>query len=425
MKWQEIAVEDGKAYPENRWYVLSVACLAIMSCYTNIVAYAPLIGHIARDFKIDIGTAMHLVSTTYIVTAVALFFAGLVCDRYGTRAALVLGLLFSVVPMLFVPFIRSFTALILVRVIQGIAPAFAMVIVGPITGLWFPKRQQGLASGLMMGSLSLGAAVGLVASPIIWKLTGSWQLGVSILSIPGWLGIVLSICIRGKTPDITAVPATPPEGDSAELSTLFRNALSSRVTWLGAAVFFFSAWGMHSLYALVPAYLSAPSPMGVGLEPVLSGQLSLALTLVGIFAVLAGGVFLDKVAGGNFRLVLAAGFTLSALFSYLILLPSVYGGLFFLTVCLLGAGWGIPFTSPSMIALVIGAYPLSIVARMLGLLGGLATFGGAAGVYLGGLAVAKTGRFHHAILIIALSSLAGLVVTCFLKPKSAHTPTGV
>jgi nitrate/nitrite transporter NarK len=275
----------------------------------------------------------------------------------------------------------------------------------------------------MMGSLSLGAAVGLVAAPIIWKLTGSWQLGVSILSIPGWLGLVLALSLRGKEPDTTAALAAPQEGDSEELSTLFRKAVFSRLTWLGAAVFFFNAWGMHSLYALVPAYLSAPTPLGIGLGPVLSGQLSLALTLVGICAVLAGGFVLDRFARGNVRLVLAAGFALSALFSYLILLPAMYGGLFLLTVCLLGAGMGMPFASPSMIALVINTYPMTIVARMLGLLGALGTFGGAAGVYLGGLAAAKTGRFHDAILTITFSCLAGLVVTCFLKPKSAHTPS--
>ncbi len=414
-------MENQHAYPTHRWLVLAVACLAIMSCYMNIVAYAPLISQIALSFKIDTGRAMHLISVTYLVTALTLFFAGLICDRYGVRPALLLGLFASVVPALFVPFISNFGPLMIARIFQGISPAFVMVIVGPITGMWFPRREQGIASGLMMGSLSLGAAVGLAAGPVLWKLTDSWQLAVTLLSLLGWLSLALTLLIWSHA----AMPsdARIPHGMDPEASSAFKAAIASPVTWVGTAIFFFAAWGMHSLYALVPAYLSAPLPTGIGLSPVLSGKLSLALTVIGIVGVPAGGFFLDRVLKGNYRIVIAAGFILTAVFSYLILLPFVYNSLFLLILCLVVAGWGIPFTSSSTIAFAVTSYPLSIVGRMLGWMGGLGTFGGAAGVYLGGIVVSETGAFYGAIALISIAAGLGCVLACFLKSAGMKTAT--
>jgi predicted MFS family arabinose efflux permease len=404
-------VESQEAYPAHRWFVLTVACLAILTAYMNVVAYAPLISQIAFHLKIETGRAMHLISVTYIVTAVALIFAGFVCDRYGLKLSIRAGLLLSILPTVFVPFIKTFGPLMALRVVQGIAPAFVLVTVGAVTAMWFPRKEQGLASGLMMGSLSLGAAIGLVLGPALWKLTGTWQAAVSLLSTLGWLTLVLSLFIKTRT----SVPVAPLQAMDGDVVSDFNRAIRLPVTWVGVAIFFFSAWGMHSLYALVPTYLSSPSPMGIGLQPVLSGKLSLALTLIGIVAVFAGGVFLDRVVKGNYRIVIAVGFGLTAVSSYLILLPIVYKDLFLLTVCLIVAGWGIPFTSSPVIAFVVGTYPPGIVARMLGLLGGLWTFGGAAGVYVGGVFVANTGSLYGGILFIGIAAVIAFALTRWLR----------
>jgi len=281
--------------------------------------------------------------------------------------------------------------------------------------MWFPPKEQGLASGLMMGALSLGAAAGLLLAPVIWEYTGSWQIAVALLSVLGWLAGIAGLFLR-RNPPGHSEPRAVHAADSGT-SSLFKKAITSPVTWVATGVFFFSAWGMHSLYAIVPAYLSAPTPLGIGLNPVLSGKLSLALTLVGILSVLAGGICLDRVVKGNYRLIIGFGFALTAVFAYLILQPAIYRSHLYLTLCLVLAGWGIPFTSSSTVAFTIRTYPLSIVGRMLGWLGGLGTFGGAAGVYLGGVAVAKTGTFYGAILFISLAAVLGFILSYFLRSR--------
>ncbi|MCX5832032.1 MAG: MFS transporter [Deltaproteobacteria bacterium] len=411
-------MEKSGACPRYRWFVLTAASVAIMSCYMNVVAYAPLLGQIAADLNIGMSLAMNLISVTYIVTALALLVSGFFCDKYGTKPALLFGLFLSVVPAMLVPLIgRSFYALLAVRLLQGIAPAFVLVAVGPITSFWFPAKEQGLASGLMMGSLSLGAAVGLLGAPGFAKIMGDWQGAIALLSILGWVGIVLVSLIRREPPVLSAgkglsLPSTVQE------SLTVRKALLMPVTWAGALIFFFNAWGFHALYALVPAYLSATPPMGIGLTAVVSGKLSLALTVVGIFAVLAGGVVLDRVFKGNFRIVMAIGFLVTSVFSYLILLPAVFQSPTFLVLSLLLAGWGIPFMGSSTIAFCVSTYPVTMVGRMLGWLGGIGTFGGAVGVFMGNVAIARTGAFNLAIEMISLTALAGFCLSLMLRRRS-------
>ena len=47
----------------------------------------------------------------------------------------------------------------------------------------------------------------------------------------------------------------------------FGKSLGLGATWIATFVMICNAWGLYCLYNLVPAYLAAPSPMGVGLGP--------------------------------------------------------------------------------------------------------------------------------------------------------------
>jgi nitrate/nitrite transporter NarK len=271
----------------------------------------------------------------------------------------------------------------------------------------------------MMGSLSLGAAAGLAGAPGLATIMGGWQRGLILLSVLGWAGVALALLIRRKPPAASFVSKGKESSipASGQEPLAIGKILLMPQTWAGALIFFFNAWTFHALYALVPAYLSAAPPMGIGLSAVATGNLSLALTVVGIFAVLAGGIVLDRVLKGNYRVVMAIGFSLTAVFSYLILMPAVFQSYVFLVVSLLLAGWGIPFMGSSTIAFCIQTYPVTMVGRVLGWLGGFGTFGGAVGVLMGNVAIARTGSFRAAIAMISMTAVAGFVLSLILKRR--------
>lgn len=407
-------MSEDNNYISYRWWMLICVSLSICASATQMVGVAPILGDIAHDLTIPMGQATNLMMGFVLANAFFLTWGGAVCDRYGITTALVLGLLCASVPAVLLPFAgHDFKTVFVFRLIQGASMGFIFATMGPVLALWFPLREQGLAGGLMIGSLSVGSAVGVLAAPFLLTLTGHWQTTMALLSILGWGGMVLSLFITRRPPSPEIVEAVMASLQPGQKDMSFLTALTRPQTWLGVSIVFCNAWGLYCLYNLVPSYLAAEAPVGVGLGSVMAGQLSLALTLTGIFAMIAGGLFLDKVAQGNYRLAMIIGFLLTAIATYFILTPGVQNNIYLLVCCLLIAGWGVPFMNASISACIVSSYPAPMVGRMVGLWFGLGTFGGAVGIYLGGVSIARTGNFYWAILPISIAAVVGIVFSWF------------
>jgi predicted MFS family arabinose efflux permease len=408
-------------YTSYRWLVLAAGCLAICSIYMDMIAYAPILGEIAKKLSIEIGTATNLMMGFVLSVACVLIWGGVVCDKFGMTAALVLGLLCSTVPTALMPWIgNNFATVMLARLVQGASVGFVFATIGPILALWFPPREHGMASGLLIGSVSLGCAIGVFASPAILAITGSWEKTVFILGTPGWAAILFAMLITRRTPPASNMPEAPAShGVPAETMT-FMGALSCPVTWLGSLIVFCNAWAMYCLYNLVPPYLAAEAPLGLGLGAAMSGKLSIAVTIIGLFATIFGGIFFDRFSKGESRTAAIIGFLISACV-ILILLTVVSKNILFLALCLLFSGWGIPFMGPSISAFIAMNYPPGIVGRMIGWWFGFGTFGGAAGLYLGGMTISSSGNFYLAISMISVVSIIGVVLSFFLKSSLKTT----
>jgi len=409
-------------FSRYRWVMLTAACLAIMSCYMDMIAYAPILDDVAKGLRIDIGLATNLMMGFILTDAFVLMWGGAICDKYGITAALVLGLVCATLPATFMPLIGSgYGTVLAARLIQGASTGFIFAVVGPILALWFPAREQGIAGGLMIGSISMGSALGVLASPAIFTSTGSWQATIAIISLPGWVALVFALAATRKAPNPEVADAAT-KGMEAGTGTVgsltFVKSLALPQTWVATLLMICNAWGLYCLYNLVPPYLAAPAPMGVGLGSVTAGALSVALTLIGLFAMIVGGVFFDSIFKGNSKPAIAVGFALTGLFTYFILSPAVCGSMPLLIICLMVAGWGIPFMNPSVSAFVVMNYPPMILGRIIGWIFGIGTFGGALGLYFGGISIGATRSFKPAITMISLAALAGLALSFFLKPRN-------
>jgi MFS family permease len=134
---------------------------------------------------------------------------------------------------------------------------------------------------------------------------------------------------------------------------------------------------------------------------------------------IVGGIFFDMIFKGKSKPAIIIGFILTGLFTYLLLSPGVYGSMGLLVVCLMIAGWGIPFMNPSISAFVAMNYPPHILGRVIGWVFGFGTFGGALGLYLGGMSIGATGSFKLAITMISLAAILGIIVGFMLKPRRA------
>ncbi len=405
--------------PRFRWWVLFTACLGNTAMQIGMIAYAPLLSEIAKNLNVDIGAATNLMAVFVFLASIGLILGGFLCDRYGILFVIILGLLCSAVPASLMPWIgTSYRPVFLARIVQGLSAGFLLCTMAPIMAIWFPPQEKGLASGFLNGSVSLGSAVGVLAAPAMFLALGNWQQMAAWLSLPGWVALIAAIvAIVSQKPQ--GIPSqSRPSGESVIEGAAFKRAVSAPITWIGVLLTFFTAWCFMSLYNLTPAYLAADKPVGVGFGPMLSGKLMLAVMIAGMIGPVFGGMLQDKVFRGNARPVLLIGFTLSCVFILTILSPVVYANMPILVVCLILAGVGNAFLYPAIVVFVSTNYPIQIVGKMLGLWMGMGAFGGAAGLFVGGLAVAKFGSYNLGITQTALSAVVGFIFALFLvRPK--------
>ena len=416
-------MQEKSMYSRHRWLILLAGSVTIMALYINMIVFAPILGDVAASLKVDMGMATNLMMGFVLSVALVLSFGGIVCDKFGITTALVLGLLCTSIPAALMPLIgQNYGAVFICRLIQGASVGFVFATIGPILALWFPPREQGVASGILFGAISIGSTVGVIAAPSLLAAFGSWQKMVAVMSIPGWAAILMALLFTRQAPSPEVIKALQAAMSAGSGDITFGKALTLPKTWLITAVIVCNSWGLYCLYNLVPPYLAAPSPMGIGLPPVSAGNLALALTSVGIFAPFVGGLFFDKIAKGNPKPAVIMGFLLSGLFTFLILNPSVFSNISILALCLMLAGWGIPFMNASLSATIAVNYPVSIIGRMMGFCFGVGTFGGALGLFLGGKSIALTGSFYTALVLISGAAMAGMIlISCFRKKQPAGT----
>lgn len=406
--------------PRFRWFVLFTASLGFAAMQINMIAYAPLLADIAKNLRVDMGAATNLMAVFLFTASIALIVGGVLCDRYGIMFVIILGLLCSSIPAGLMPWIgTSYQTVLWARVIQGFSAGFLLCTMAPIMAIWFPLRGKGLASGLMNGSVTLGSAVGVLSAPAVFLALGSWQKMMAWLSVPCWAALLLAIVVVFfPKPQGLVSRSQSGEVRAADGSALKR-ALSAPITWIGVLVTFFTAWCFQSLYNLTPAYFAADKPIGIGFGPMLSGKLMLAVMIAGMLGPVIGGLLQDKVFRGNAKPVLLIGFTLSCVFMYTILFPTVYTDMLVLVVCLILVGMGNAFLYPAIVVFISGTYPVQIVGKMLGLWFGLGAFGGAAGLFAGGLAVSKFGNYNISISLVSLAAVVGFVFALFMvRPKN-------
>ncbi len=403
-------------YPAYRWLVLVTTCLVFISYTIDMIVYAPIFGEVAKDLQIDMGAAIQLSMAFAVALALGMILGGPLVDRCGIAFVFVIGMLCATVPATLMPWVgKTYTTVFVLRLVQG-AVGMVFGAIGPVLALWFPQKERGLASGLIMCCLSLGPAIGVVASPMIFAAAGSWQITIALLAMPGWLGLVMTLIVMRRPPSpevIQALQAMQPSGAGATYGSAFKIPM----TWIGTAIVFFNSWAINGLYNLVPPYLAAPHPMGVGLGPAVAGGLTLLCVIVGIPSFILGGLFFDRVAKGKSRPAVFISFAMAGIFSYLCLVPAVYQNMSLLILCLILAGWGVSFAGPSLGAFVAMNYPPNLAGSMVGWWFGFGTLGGAFGTFLAGVAAAKTQSFYWAIAPIALVSVVGILLTLALRPQ--------
>ncbi|MET0293137.1 MAG: MFS transporter [Steroidobacteraceae bacterium] len=344
------------------------------------------------------------------------FVMGYLADKVGRRAILVPAILVFSLMSAFSGLATSVTALVLVRVIMGIAE-------GPVasTGVAVaveaskPSR-RGLNNGIFQCMISL---FGLALAPIIaTRLLNehSWHVVFMLVGAPGVIvAIIMWFVIREPLKRADTGHGT----GAAPFMSMFahRNAKVAPLTLICAM------GGIFVIAALLTAYLTAPVGAGLGLDPVVAGNVFSAVGIGGCIGQFAMPALSDFI-----------GRKLSTLASYILAAVSLY---FFIqtgpenTTQL----WVLLFFASlfNFAALAILAGPVAAEAAPPGMLASMAGFvifagefigGGVAPIIAGGLAGNPAYGLKGALYFAAAGLAVGFVVALFLK-ETAPRKTGL
>ncbi|MGV9408433.1 MFS transporter [Nocardia sp. NPDC003693] len=189
--------------PLQRW-TLVLSCLAIVLIIASMAALYTALPQIASSTG---ATQQHL---TWIVDSYTLALACLVLpggalgDRYGRRAALVVGLAIFAAASLVPVFVDGVGWLIAARAVAGVGAALVMPSTLSLLTASFPESRRGVAVGIWAGMAGAGAVVGIIGSGLLVE-HWSWQ------SIPLAMGIAGAVlAIASCTLPESADPARPP-----------------------------------------------------------------------------------------------------------------------------------------------------------------------------------------------------------------------
>ncbi|MBF0550022.1 MAG: MFS transporter [Deltaproteobacteria bacterium] len=395
-------------YPRYRWLILVSAIIGYVTMQVTNLCLAPILPQVARDLAVNIGVATNLMTAFLLSGAVALFFAGAICDRFGILVVIIIGVTTAALPAALMPWLGgSYEAVLWARVVEGLSSGFLLSAMGPIIALWFPEREKGLAAGLMGASVSIGSAIGIIAGPAVFLATGSWRQMCAWLSLFGWLGLAFAlILILVPHPD---PPSKPEVLAPAEGKAYFKQAMALPLTRFGLIVAFFAGWCLQCLYGLIPGFLSAEKPLGAGFGPMVSGQMMLAVMIAGTIAPILAGILTDKVFKGNVKPVMVAGFGLYPVVIYAVGHLAAQTSVSLLLTALVLAGVAVQIVYPSLFVYIAKSYRPQVVGLMSGLWAGVAAIGGVIGLFLGGINVNSSGSYGMALTIIAFGGLPGLI----------------
>jgi MFS family permease len=397
------------------WWVALAGALGLFlgPIPVGVFAFGVFLQPFAHEFHASRGDVSFARTLNSMILALGMPLAGHLADRFGARRV--------ILPCTVVAGLVLLSALFISPRIGQLYLFYAAIGAmgcgtGPVTYCnaivgWF-DRSRGLALGLMMVGLGLGAmimpsAAGLLTSRFGWRIAFA-SVGVLLLAISLPVQIAL---LRDTLPEQKAVRTTtrdPAPGFAESLSGIaagLRDAFTARAFWLLLGSCTLVSASVTAIFAHIPSILidrgasvqaaaAVASTFGAGL---LIGRTALGYLLDRFFA--------PRIAALIFVFAAAGIFTLR-----------VHGSadLAFSAAFLIGLGLGAEVDIMAYLtSRYFGLHSFGIVYGILFAAFGLA---GGLGTYLMGAAFDATGSYSRALSLFCIATLIGAALMLALGP---------
>ncbi len=305
----------------HRYLVLLILFAIYLLCYMDRMIMAAAIPFIASEFHLSAMEMGGILSAFFFSYALCQIPAGLLADRFGPRLMTTIGIAWWTVFTALTGLCNSLGLMLVVRVAFGVGEALFPPAAFKALSAWFPKREVGRATGLMMTTNALGPALAPLFVAAVMAAWG-WRAIFTSLFIPGiamaifgWIYIRNSPKDSKHVSDIeleeigTSEKTSSASAGKADFAGLVKTPL---VWWCFVTLFVFSiaSWGIMSWF---PTYLLKAR----GLSTARMGIMASVPFLVGTIAYCITGFLSDKFFRNRRELLVVLGCIVAAIFAYM------------------------------------------------------------------------------------------------------------
>ena len=275
--------------PSSRWkqlWVLGVGELLAMSPWFSASAVAPLITVQLNLSGLDLPLLTIAVQLGFVVGALLIAVTG-AADVLPARALFLAGAVAAAVANLGFAYVAGdFGSALAFRFVTGFALAGVYPVGMKIVVGWF-RRERGLAIGVLVGALTVGASL-----PYLFRALGAlsgldWRAIVASASVAGLLGGVLVGAAVGRGPFDVRAPRFS--------LTVARRAYAEPSVRLANLGYLGHMWELYAMWTWIPLFFAASFTAAGVADPAAASLAAFVVVAAGGIGCAAAGLAADRI----------------------------------------------------------------------------------------------------------------------------------
>jgi MFS family permease len=398
------------SYP---WIIVLMSALILLIGSLNKNTFGVFFKPITDEFGWSRGAVAGALALTSIVTAIFSLLMGYLSDRYGPRRVILPCCLSVGVSYLLFSWITSLWQLYLVQsLILGIALSVPFVCLMSTVAKWHPKR-PGLALGITSAGTGLSA---VIFPPIAAGLiqSGGWRDAMIVLSLVTLI-VAVPASLFIKDPPSAGEKQDKPANRQGpfEVWRVLPGLLKNRVFLSISVGFFLFYISCNLLTTHLVNYVT-----DTGISPLIAAAMVSVMGIVSTVSRLAMGTISDRIGTR-----VDAAVCCSAVILSLVLLMLKTPVLMWISVALLGIGWG--GMAPLIPAIMADHFGWGKLATLTGAVSVGANLGGATGPWMGGFIFDVSGSYFWALALCAAFTVIALTIILRMPSASESRKKGL
>jgi sugar phosphate permease len=406
------AIAPGDGYSMRRWLVAAILLLTVIAGFFDRISIAVLFTNTDFQTAMDTGfdpTRLGLLMTSFLIAyGLSNVFLSALVDLFGPSRTLNISVIVWGVLMGLMGGAGSFSTMIILRALLGLAEGPQFSIANAVVARWYPPQQRARANSIWTIGSPLGSAIGFPVTT--WLVTAyGWRESFFALAILNLVVILpLSLLyVRDRAPGIPGASSTTPIQAKQSYRENVRQFVMDWRYWLvvaascGTLVYL---WGLNSW---LPSYLIKQRHM----TPEQAGIYATLPFILVLFGQIGGSYLSDWL--GKRAIIAGGGLMLSGVLMYFVsLMPTPQTAA--LMIGLSGLFWGT--VTPVSYALIMDIVPEGAVATAVGFKNGLSNLVGALAPVAMGIVVSRTGSFDTAFLVlVGATAIGGLLMLPLMR----------